>query len=33
LLEDLDEAPLVQPKVVEGKIVETWVPGKPKSSG
>lgn len=30
LLEELDEAPLVQPQVIDGKIVETWVPGKPK---
>jgi hypothetical protein len=28
MLEELDEAPLVQPQVIDGKIVETWVPGK-----
>lgn len=32
MLEELEEAPLVQPQVVDGKIVETWVPPKPKSS-
>lgn len=32
LLEELEKAPLVQPRVVDGKIVETWVPAKPKTS-
>lgn len=30
MLEELDQAPLVQPQVVDGKIVETWVPPAPR---